>query len=616
MKRKQKKLLIRIGISAALFIAAVIISETLDVKIWLSLAMFFLPYFISGYDVILSALRNIVRGQIFDENFLMCIATVGAFAIGEYPEAVFVMLFYQIGELFQSIAVGKSRRSISALMDIKPDQARVLRNGQEITVSPDEVGIGEAVIVRAGEKIPLDGTVISGTSELNCMALTGESAPKYIEKGMTVTGGCINLSGILKIEVSSKYEDSTVSRILELVENAASVKSKTDKLITRFARYYTPFVVISAFLLVLIPTLITGDFADWLGRALVFLVISCPCALVISVPLSYFGGIGAASKKGILVKGALYLEALAEAETVVFDKTGTLTKGVFEVSEVKCFNNEEKLFAVAAALEANSNHPVAKAVYEYSSSKACVNPKLREITEKAGYGVVGLLEGKKYFAGNIRLLNEFKIKTEEIKSDLAVVYVGSEDGLIGYFVVKDELKDSSREAIKALKSLGISQTVMLSGDREECVSEIAKKLSLDKAVGELMPDSKIAELEKIICGARKGKKVVYVGDGINDAPVISRADVGISMGALGSDAAIEAADVVLMDDNPQKVAEAIGLAKKTKRIVIENIVFALGVKLAFMVLGAMNIAGLWLAVFADVGVSVIAILNAMRTLKQ
>ena len=569
------------------------------------------PYGIAGYDVILKALRNIIRGQVFDENFLMCIATVGALAIQEFPEAVFVMLFYQIGELFQSIAVGKSRKSISALMDIKPSEARVIRNGAEVIVDPEDLEVGEIIVVRAGEKIATDGVVVDGECELNCMALTGESAPRYAKTGDNVSSGCINLSGNLKIKVLTKYEDSTVSKILELVENASSVKSKTDRFITRFARYYTPFVVICAFLLFLIPTLITGNFSEWLGRALVFLVISCPCALVISVPLSYFGGIGAASKRGILIKGAIYLEGLAEVCTVVFDKTGTLTKGQFEVTDEAMY--DEELYEVATALEGTSNHPVAKAVHRHCALKAEKAFVFEKVSEQAGKGIVGCKDGKRYFAGNSKLLTEFKINTEEINTVGTVIYVGKENKLLGYFIIKDEIKENSKTAIERLKQYGVKECIMLSGDRKECATEIANELSLNRAVAELMPSDKVAELENII--EKSAKKVAYVGDGINDAPVIGRADIGIAMGALGSDAAIEAADIVLMDDDPVKVADAIRIAKATKRIVIQNIVFALGVKLAFMLLGAFDIAGLWLAVFADVGVSVIAILNSMRTLK-
>lgn len=613
MKKKHKKLLVRIILSAVLFGVIALTVKLLNLKPIMVVLLYLAPYLVAGYDVLLKAVNNIKNGQIFDENFLMCIATVGAFCIGEYPEAVFVMVLYQAGELFQSIAVGKSRKSISALMNIKPEEARILREGEEIITSPEEVSVGEILIVRAGEKIPLDGIIVEGEGELDTSALTGESLPRSVSVGDKVTGGCINLNGTLKIEATVTYSESTVSKILELVEQSSAVKSKTDRFITRFASYYTPAVCICALLLFLVPSLVTGEWSQWLGRALVFLVISCPCALVISVPLSYFGGLGAASKNGILIKGACYLEALAETECVVFDKTGTLTKGSFKVCEEKCL--DERLYGVAATLEADSNHPVAKAVYEYCVTKCGEIPKFDSKTEKAGMGILAINDGKEFFAGNARLVRSLGINTKEINSGGSIVYVGDNERLYGYFTVKDEIKESSANGIKALKQLGVKQTVMLSGDRKESVNEIASELSLDTAIGELMPADKVGELEKILALSPKGKTVAYVGDGINDAPVLTRADIGISMGAIGSDAAIEAADVVLMDDDPKKVADAVKIAKKTKSIVIQNIVFALGVKILFMVLGALDIAGLWLAVFADVGVSVIAILNAMRTLK-
>ena len=616
MKRKQKRLLIRIILSVALYIPIAVITRLVTVPLPLTLAMFVIPYLISGYDVLLKAFGNIKGGHLFDENFLMCIATVGAFCIGEYLEAVFVMIFYQIGELFQSIAVGKSRRSIAALMDIKPEEARVLRDGEELTVFPEDVEIGETVIIRAGEKIPLDGIVTDGESELNCMALTGESAPRYVCKGMKAVGGCVNLSGTLKMKTTSKYEDSTVAKILELVENASSNKAKADRFITRFALYYTPIVVISAFLLFLIPSLITRDFATWLGRALIFLVISCPCALVISVPLSYFGGIGAASRSGILIKGAIYLEGLADVTDVVFDKTGTLTKGVFTVVDANSLSGDANtLKAVAYLLERNSNHPVAEAVTKYCAEYSENGAKAEAVTEIAGMGVSATVDGQRCLAGNARLMDKENIAIPEITTSGSVIFVAEEQELLGYFVVKDGLKETSVESVKALKQYGVRRTVMLSGDRKDCAEEIARQVGLDKAIGELMPEDKVSELERLINGKEKKGKLVYVGDGINDAPVLSRADIGVSMGAMGSDAAIEAADVVLMDDDPMKLVKAVKIARATKRIVIENIVFALGIKILFMILGAFGIANLWTAVFADVGVAVIAILNAMRTLK-
>ena len=616
MKRKQKRLLKRIALSVLLYIVIAVLTSLVSFPAWAEILLFILPYLVAGYDVLLKAFTNIKGGHLFDENFLMCIATVGAFCIDEYLEAVFVMIFYQIGELFQSIAVGRSRRSISALMDIRPDEARVIRDGDEVVVSPEEVEIGETVVVRAGEKIPLDGIVTEGAGELNCMALTGESAPRYIEQGMKAVGGCVNLTGTIKIEATSKYENSTVAKILELVENASSLKAKADRFITRFALYYTPIVVISALLLFLIPSFITWEFSKWLGRALIFLVISCPCALVISVPLSYFGGIGAASRSGILIKGAIYLEGLAEVSDVVFDKTGTLTKGAFKVVESKALNGDEnKLNAIAYALESNSNHPVAEAVKKYCKTYALPEYKSTEISEHAGMGVKARVADMHYLAGNARLMDKEGITVPYVQTSGSVIYVASDKELIGYYVVKDELKDNAVEAVKELKDKGVKRTVMLSGDRAECAAEIAEQIGIDKAIGELMPHDKVYHLERILENKENKGKLVYVGDGINDAPVLSRADIGVSMGAMGSDAAIEAADVVLMDDDPMKLVKALEIATATKRIVIENIVFALGIKLAFMILGAYGIANLWTAVFADVGVAVIAILNAMRTLK-
>lgn len=615
MKRKHKRLLARIIVSSVLLCVSALFAHFLELDPLICLFVYMVPYLIAGYDVLRDAARNIIKGRVFDENFLMCIATVGAFATGEYPEAVFVMVFYQIGELFQSIAVGKSRRSIAALMDIKPETARVRRNGEETIVSPEEVKVGETVIVRAGEKIPLDGTVTSGTSELNCMALTGESVPRYTEVGMNVVGGCVNLSGTLEIKVESEYENSTVAKILALVEDAASVKAKTDKFITKFARYYTPIVVLCAVLVAFIPSIITGDFALWIGRALVFLVISCPCALVISVPLSYFGGLGAASKKGILIKGACYLESLAQTGCVVFDKTGTLTKGSFAVVSEKRAVDRELFYGTAYALENDSNHPIALAVCRYCRPFASENAmRFDSITERSGLGKVGVKNGTEYFAGNIRLAKLFGIDAEESQESGSLVYVGQRGKLYGVFTVKDELKETAASVIEDIKALGVDKTVMLSGDRRICAEDIAARLGIDEAHGELLPEDKVRELESIIA-ASQGKKVIYVGDGINDAPVLTRADIGISMGALGSDAAIEAADVVLMDDDPKRIADALRIARATRNIVIQNIVFALGIKVLFMLLGALGIAGLWLAVFADVGVSVIAILNSMRTLK-
>ena len=613
MKRKHKRLLLRIVISAILMAGAYLAVRLVSMPLLISIALFMIPYLLAAYDVLLKALVNIRHGQIFDENFLMCIATVGAFVIGEYPEAVFVMVFYQTGELFQSIAVGKSRRSIASLMDIKPDEARVIRNGEAVTVLPEDVAVGETVVIRAGEKLPLDGTVIHGAAELDCRALTGESIPRTVSVGDKVTGGCISLNGELTIEVSSSYEDSTVSKIIELVENAASSKARTDRFITRFARFYTPFVVACAFIVFLVPSLAMGDWRVWLGRALVFLVISCPCALVISVPLSYFGGIGAASKRGILIKGACYLESLAESRCVVFDKTGTLTKGSFKVCGERCFSDVEELYSVALSLEERSNHPVAKAVAEHCFGAERI--VFESVTEIAGMGITGEYNGVGYFAGNARLAEEYGIKAESDGCAGSVILVGKEGMLLGSFTVSDIIKETAYNAITVLSALGVERTVMLSGDKKESVERRARELGIGEAIGELLPSDKVKAFEGVMSGFEGKGRVVYVGDGINDAPVLSRSDIGISMGMLGSDAAIEAADVVIMDDDPIKVSTAIRIAKATKRIVIENISFALGVKVLFMVLGVFGV-GLWAAVFADVGVSVIAILNAMRALRS
>jgi len=615
MKRKHKKLLFRIITSAALFISVTVLVNIFETERILTLALYLIPYFVAGGDVLLKALRNIIHGSVFDENFLMCIATVGAFAIDEFAEAVFVMIFYQIGELFQSIAVGKTRKSISDLMDIKTDEVRVLRSGEEITVEPETVEIGETIVVRAGEKIGLDGTVIEGESEINSMALTGESVPRYIGKGMKAVSGCVNLSGTLKVEVSSKYEDSTVARILDLVENATNSKAKTERFITRFARVYTPLVVMIAVLLFAIPSLITHNASEWLGRALIFLVISCPCALVISVPLSYFGGLGAASKKGILIKGAVHLENLANVTNVVFDKTGTLTKGQFSVSEAVSIDGSESYLALAALLEGNSNHPVSKAVYDYCANYVDKSAEVQDISELAGKGITAKINGKLCGAGNKRLAGSFGIEAPNVDESGSVVYIFEENKVLGYFVVKDELKESACETINLLREYGVSETVMLTGDRAENAEEIASLAGVDRVESELLPEDKLSRLEQIMKEKEDLGKVVYVGDGINDAPVLARADIGIAMGAMGSDAAIEAADVVLMDDDSMKIADAVRMSKSTKRIVLQNIIFALSVKIGFMLLGAFGVANMWLAIFADVGVSVIAILNAMRTLK-
>lgn len=609
-------MLLQIASATVLLIAAAVITKIFEINYFLKLLIFLVPYFTVGIGVLKKAALNICHGRVFDENFLMCIATVGAFAIGKFPEAVFVMLFYQTGELFQSIAVGKSRRSIAALMDIKPEEATVIRDGNEITVSPEEIEVGETIIVKAGEKIPLDGIITEGEASLQCMALTGESEPQYVRAGDRAVSGAINQSGVLKIEVSSKYEDSTVAKILALVENASAVKSKTDRFITRFARVYTPAAVILALLIFAVPSLITREVSEWLYRALIFLVISCPCALVISVPLSYFGGLGTASKKGILIKGACYLEALAEAENAVFDKTGTLTEGSFAVSSVFAAPGVslEALIKSAYAAEKNSNHPVALAVSEYCRERAFEELSVSSVEEISGMGIRVNAEKGEILAGNARLMQKYGISACEPKERGSIVYVAENGEFLGYFTVSDKIKPSAAEAVRGLKRLGIKRVAMLTGDRRENAEAVASEIGEVEVHAELMPGDKVSELEVIMSRCERGGRTVYVGDGINDAPVLARADVGIAMGAIGSDAAIEAADVVLMDDDPRRVAEAVSLARKTKRIVMENIVFAIGIKVLFMLLGAFGIANLWLAVFADVGVSVIAILNSMRML--
>ena len=613
MTRKQKKNLIRIAVSAVLFVAAYCVAEFIKgIPWWGELLMFAAPYLIVGYDVLVGAAKNIIRGRVFDERFLMLIATVGAFAIGEYPEAVAVMLFYQVGELFQSIAVGRSRRSIAALMDIRPDTAVVLRNGQEITLSPDEVEKGERIIVRPGEKIPLDGRIVNGATTLNAAALTGESMPIDKAEGDEVKSGCINLSGVIEVETSSVFEESTVSKILALVENSAEKKAKSENFITKFAKYYTPAVVVLAVLLAVIPPLVDGQWTDWIYRALGFLVVSCPCALVISVPLSFFGGIGGASRRGILIKGANYMELMAKPDAVIFDKTGTLTEGRFEVTAIHPEEVSEREFLdIAALAESYSSHPIAESVIRAHDGDIDKN-RITDVTERAGYGIEGVLDGKKIYVGNAALMESAGVLFHECHLTGTIIHVATESVYLGHIVVSDVVKPDAENAIKELKRLGVTRTVMLTGDGERVAAEIASAVGVDEVKSGLLPENKVEEAEKIISG---NKTTVYVGDGINDAPVLMRADVGVAMGAIGSDAAIEAADVVVMDDKPSKVAEAVRISRKTMRLVYENIIFALTVKVSVLVLVALGIADMWLAVFADVGVSVIAVLNAMRALR-
>ena len=609
MSRKHKKRLARI-IIAAVTLAVIAI---LPIEDKIKAVLFLFPYLIVGWDVLWSAVRNIVHGQVFDENFLMSLATVGAYALGDYVEAAAVMLFYQVGELFQSIAVGKSRKSIAALMDIRPDSATVLRNGEELKVSPEEVQKGETVIVRAGEKIPLDGIVLEGETSVNTAALTGESLPRDIRTGDRVVSGSVNLSGVITVKTESLYRDSTVAKILDLVENFSAKKAKTENFITRFARYYTPCVVAAAVLLAVLPPLISGGGGtDWLQRALIFLVVSCPCALVISVPLSFFGGIGGASRRGILIKGANYTEVLSKVGTVVFDKTGTLTKGIFKVTAVHPESmSEAELLDVAAAAESYSNHPIAESVITAHGGHID-RARIGKVTEHAGMGVEAVIDGRSIFAGNGKLMDLAGAKWHDCHIAGTVIHISEGENYLGHIVISDEIKPDSKSAVAALKDLRITKTVMLTGDKKEIGEAVGKELGLDEIHTELLPDGKVAAVERLL---NEKTPLAFVGDGINDAPVLARADIGIAMGGMGSDAAIEAADVVLMDDKPSKLAEAIKIARKTMSIVWQNIIFALAVKAVVLVLGAAGFAGMWLAIFADVGVTVLAILNAMRAMR-
>lgn len=609
MTRKQKKMLIRIIISGILLIIAVL----LPLKGVLRLAAFIVPYAVIGWDVLWKAVRNIAHGQVFDENFLMALATIGAFGTADYTEASAVMLFYQVGELFQNFAVGKSRKSIASLMDIRPDYANIERDGELVQVDPEEISVGDIIVVKAGEKIPLDGVVIEGRSTVDTAALTGESLPRSVSEGGEVISGCINQNGLLKVRVTKEFGQSTVAKILDLVENSASKKAKAENFITRFAKYYTPAVVIAAALLAVIPPLVLGGgWANWVHRALIFLVISCPCALVISVPLSFFGGIGGASKSGILVKGGNYLEALANSEIVVFDKTGTLTKGVFRVTSVHPENfSEDKLVELAAYAESYSTHPIAKSIAEAYKGELD-SSRITESNEISGHGIKAVIDGIEVCAGNDKLMEQIGVNWHKCHNTGTTVHVAVDGKYAGHLVISDEIKETSAAAIKSLKAKGIEKTVMLTGDAKEVGVDVAKKLGLDLAYTELLPADKVDKVEELLAQKTEKGKLAFVGDGINDAPVLSRADIGIAMGAMGSDAAIEAADIVLMDDNPEKIATAIDIARKTVRIVYQNIVFALAVKLVILILGAVGLAGMWAAVFADVGVSVLAILNAMR----
>ena len=622
LTRKQKKMLIRIIISAALLAVFLPLEHLVEMPWWVEFILFVIPYVIAGYDVLKSAAVNIIHGRIFDEKFLMMIATVGAFATGEYPEASAVMLFYQVGELFQSIAVGRSRKSIAKLMDIRPDYAVVIRDGKEEKVSPDEVSVGEIIIIRPGEKIPLDGVIIEGTSSINTAALTGESAPVDAGTSDTVISGTLNLTGVIKVKTTSSFGQSTVSKILELVENASDKKAKVENFITKFARWYTPAVVIAAVLLGVIPPLFIGIgswevWKAWLIRACVFLVVSCPCALVVSVPLSFFGGIGAALKRGILIKGVGYMEVLSKTDTVVFDKTGTLTKGVFSVEDVHPnLIGKPELLDIAAACESFSSHPVAQSIVKAHEGHID-RSRISNVEEFAGKGVKAVVDGQTYYVGNGQLMELCGAKWHECHLTGTIIHIARETEnvteYLGHIVINDEIKEDSASAVKELKSLGVKELIMLTGDKAKVAQNVAEKIGLTGHHAELLPADKVSKVEELL--AKGGGKLAFVGDGINDAPVLMRADVGIAMGAMGSDAAIESADVVLMDDKPSKIAESIRIARKTMRIVWENIVFALAVKVIILVLGAMGIANMWLAVFGDVGVLVIAILNAVRCMR-
>lgn len=647
MSKKLKKRIKRVAIGAAVYIVAVLFQTLFGELPWFChLALFLAAYVIIGGDVVKNALRNIGRGQVFDENFLMMIATVGAFFVGDYPEAVAVMLFYQVGECFQSYAVGKSRKSITALMDIRPDYANVLRDGDWTEVEPDEVLVGECIMVRPGERIPLDGVIEKGSSSLDTMALTGESAPRDVAEGDEVISGCVNKNGVLEVKVSKPYGESTVARILDLVENASSKKAKAENFITKFAKYYTPVVVICAALLaVLPPVVLGGGWSDWIYRALSFLVISCPCALVISIPLSFFGGLGGASKEGILIKGSNYLEALADTEVVVMDKTGTLTKGNFAVSKVVLSENvgntgivavkpedisvaaksddetmgrEERMQAVllqlAAYAESYSNHPISKSLLAAYGREVDVS-LIQDAQEIPGHGVAVKVGNREILAGNEKLLASRDISFEQADEAGTLIYIGEDNRYLGYILIEDEIKKDAEKAIRDLKASGVKKIVMLTGDHEKVAAKVAENLSLTDYYAELLPGDKVSKVEELFTEKPEKGKLAFVGDGINDAPVLARADIGIAMGGLGSDAAIEAADVVIMTDEPSKIARAMKISRKTLAIVKQNIVFAIGIKVLVLLLAAAGMASMWAAVFADVGVAVIAILNAMRALR-
>lgn len=627
MTDKQKKVLIRIIITSVLFLGLMIgthsgMMSSLE-NTWYMFAICLVPYMIIGYDIVWKAARNIRNGQVFDENFLMMIATFGAFGVGEYTEAVAVMLFYQVGELFQGYAVGKSRQSITAMMDICPEYANIEEDGKLTQVDPDDVEIGTIIVVKPGERIPLDGVVTEGESLIDTAALTGESVPRKAAVGDEIISGCVNGSGTLKVRVTKEFDDCTVSKILELVENASSKKAKVENFITRFARYYTPVVTIGAVILAVVPPLVLGGgWGDWIQRACIFLVISCPCALVISVPLGFFGGIGASSKLGVLVKGSNFLEAVAEMTTIVFDKTGTLTKGEFKVSEIQPQDmTEAQLLELAAYGEGYSNHPIAvsiKDAYTKSLPQETVLDmnRVTDVKEIAGHGLSGLFDGKEFLLGNEKLMREQQISFQVCTTPGTVVYAAYEGEFAGSIVISDTIKDGAKEAIQSMKQVGVKHCVMLTGDRRAAAEPVAAELGIDELHADLLPADKVSQVERLLGLETGTEKLAFVGDGINDAPVLTRADIGIAMGSMGSDAAIEAADVVIMDDDISKIASVVKISRKTLKIVKQNIVFALGVKALVLVLGALGMANMWEAVFADVGVSVITILNSMRALNS
>lgn len=608
MKKKRNKIIA----AFLLFLIAMIIKFNNE---WINNTIFIVSYCIVGLEIVKKAFKNIINGNVFDENFLMTVATIGAFGIGEFPEAVAVMLFYQVGELFQSYAVNKSRKSIADLMDIVPEFANVERDGKIEEVDPDDVQIDEIIVVKPGEKVPLDGVVIDGNSSLDTKALTGESVSRKAVTGDTVLSGCINLNGVLKIKVTKEYDESTVSKILDLVENASSRKSKSENFISKFAKYYTPIVVIIAVFLALLPPLILKDasFSDWLYRALSFLVVSCPCALVISVPLSFFGGIGGASKMGVLIKGSNYLEAIANTETIVFDKTGTLTEGVFEVQKINAIADEKELLRITAYAENYSNHPIALSI-KRAYNEEIDETQIENVEELSGLGIVATINNNTVLVGNEKLMNNYKIEFTKSEDVGTVLYVAINNQFAGYIVIADKIKKDSVQAIKNLKKNNIDKIVMLTGDKKNIGEHVAKELNIDKVYTELLPNDKVDKMEELLKEKTKNGKLAFVGDGINDAPVLALADIGIAMGALGSDAAIEAADIVLMTDEPSKIVNVINLAKKNMRIVKENIVFAISVKILVLVLSALGLSTMWVAVFADVGVSIIAIINSLRML--